>query len=75
VADTSFGFDRSTKSRLYARTGIQEYWIVDVVRKRVVVCRLPEGDDYRSVTIFGAEESISPAAAPEFSLRVDRLFA
>ena len=30
VADTSLGFDRLRKKRLYARTGIQEYWIVDL---------------------------------------------
>jgi Uma2 family endonuclease len=75
VADSSLNFDRSTKYRLYARTGIVEYWIVDVVRRRVFVCRSAEEDDYRSVTVFGAEEIISPVATPEFSLRVDQLFA
>ena len=74
VADTTFRFDRSTKYRLYARTGIQEYWIVDVANRRVVVCRSPQGDEYRSVTIFGLDETISPAAAPEFSLRVAQIF-
>ena len=74
VADTTFRFDRSTKYRLYARTGIQEYWIVDVANRRVVVCRSPQGDEYRSVTIFGLDETISAAAAPEFSLRVAQIF-
>jgi Uma2 family endonuclease len=75
VADTTFAFDRSTKYRLYARAGIQEYWIVDIPNRRAVVCRTPQGDDYRLVTIFGEQETISPACAPEFSLRISKMFS
>jgi Uma2 family endonuclease len=31
VSDTSLWYDRSVKLRLYARAGIREYWIVDVI--------------------------------------------
>jgi Uma2 family endonuclease len=75
VADTTFAFDRSTKYRLYARAGIQEYWIVDIPNRRAVVCRTPQGDDYRLVTIFSEQETISPASEPEFSLQISKMFA
>jgi Uma2 family endonuclease len=75
VAGTTFGFDRSTKYRLSARVGIQEYWIVDIPKRNAVVCRSPHGDDFHSVTILTEHETISPAAVPEFSFAVDQIFA
>jgi Uma2 family endonuclease len=74
VADTTFATDRSIKYRLYARAGIAEYWIIDIPRQRAVVCRYPEGDEYKSVTIFSATEEISPLAAPGFALSLQSLF-
>jgi Uma2 family endonuclease len=52
VADTSIEFDRGVKSRLYARAGIQEYWIVDIPGRRTIVCRRPDGDEYGSVVMY-----------------------
>jgi Uma2 family endonuclease len=75
VSDTTLRLDRTTKYRLYARAGIQEYWIVDIPQKRVFVCRDPHGDEYHSVRIFSADETISPSAASEFSLRLEQIFA
>jgi Uma2 family endonuclease len=57
VADTSLALDRNIKYRLYARAGIAEYWIIDIAGRRAIVCRRPDGDEYRSVVIYeGAEE-------------------
>jgi Uma2 family endonuclease len=75
VADTTFVTDRSVKYRLYARARIAEYWIIDIPTRRTVVCRRPEGEDYNSVTIFAAEEEISPLACPGFTLSLNSLFA
>src|SRR5947209_13685712 len=75
VADATFAFDRSTKYRLYARARIQEYWIIDIPNRRAVMCRSPQGDDYRSVTIFNEQDTIAPTSEPEFSLRVSELFS
>jgi Uma2 family endonuclease len=75
VADMTFAFDRSVKYRLYARTGIAEYWIIDVQRRRTVVCRHPAGNEYKSLTIFDAAEEITPLAAPEFVFSLERLLA
>ena len=73
VADTSLGFDRLRKKRLYARTGIQEYWIVDLGAGQLEIYRRPEGDDYAEKRILGSGDQISPLAAPDSQLAVSDL--
>jgi Uma2 family endonuclease len=41
VADSSLAWDRGPKLALYARHGVPEVWIVDLVRRAVEVCRQP----------------------------------
>src|SRR5579862_3614123 len=41
VSDSTFGFDRSVKASLYARAGIPEYWILNVLRRQLLVHRNP----------------------------------
>lgn len=48
IADSSLGYDRTVKRSLYARHGIPEFWIVNLVAGEVEVCRGPEGDTYTS---------------------------
>lgn len=65
VSDTTFSTDRQIKYRLYARAGIAEYWIIDILKRRAIVCRNPAGEDYRSVTIFDDTAVIAPAQLPD----------
>jgi Uma2 family endonuclease len=57
VSESSLRFDREHKAGLYARAGIQDYWIVNLVDRVLEVHRDPEpapaavyGWRYRSVT-------------------------
>jgi Uma2 family endonuclease len=43
VADSRLRFDRRRKLRLYARGGIEDYWIVNLV-DRLPVVRIPVSD-------------------------------
>ncbi len=65
VADSTLGFDLTTKAALYARAGIVEYWVLDVAGRRMIVHRDPQKGRYASVTAYGNEESVAPLAAPE----------
>jgi Uma2 family endonuclease len=73
VADTSLASDRSVKYRLYARAGITEYWIIDIETRRTIVCRYPAADEYKSVTIVEAAETVSLLVAPDFALSLEHL--
>jgi Uma2 family endonuclease len=70
VADASLAHDRLRKALLYARAGIPEYWIVDLVRGALEVHRSPSPEGYRSRTVLGSSDTVSPLARPEISLRV-----
>jgi Uma2 family endonuclease len=37
ISDTTLRFDQTTKLALYARHGIEEYWVVDVAGERINV--------------------------------------
>lgn len=54
VADSSLLFDRRRKLPLYARNGIPEVWIVNVVEGRLEVHRDPHGE------AFGEHEVLTP---------------
>jgi Uma2 family endonuclease len=75
VADTTVRSDRIVKGRLYARSRIVEYWLIDVNAERVDVFRSPEGEAYASVTTVGRGGHVAPIAFPDVSLAVDGLLA
>lgn len=73
VGDSTVLFDLNVKSRMYARAGIPEYWVVNLPRSGVIVFREPEGGEYTQRHEYGRGDSWrSPAlAGREFS--VDRV--
>jgi len=71
VADSSLRLDRRLKVNLYARAGLADYWIVNLVEGTVEVHRHPQraaaaahGWVYRSVEIFRPPTTVTPLAAP-----------
>src|SRR6266852_1872460 len=77
VADASLAFDRREKGSLYARAGVQDYWIVNLVKHLLEVRRqpvarpsAPYGWHYRAVQMLGPSALVSPIAAPRARIRV-----
>lgn len=77
VADSSLSFDRRHKSSLYARGGVEDYWIVSVAERTVEVHRDPIRDAtapyrwrYRSVERFTAPAVVVPFALPSVRIPV-----
>jgi Uma2 family endonuclease len=71
VAESSLRRDREDKGSLYARAGIGDYWIVNLVDRVLEVFRAPGPESaapfgwrYQTVTIIGSEGSVTPLAAP-----------
>ncbi|MFN4231636.1 Uma2 family endonuclease, partial [Thermus sp.] len=46
VAETSLDYDLNVKTPLYAKAGVPEVWVVDLVRDRVHRFRKPTGEGY-----------------------------
>lgn len=73
VARSSLELDRA-KATIYAEAGVIEYWLVDVVTRRVEVFREPDGARYRVVTVALLDETLTPVAVPALDVAVSRLF-
>ena len=77
VAGSSLMFDHTRKTRAYARNGIAEYWIVNLVDRVLEVYRDPGSDPveparpgYRQLLRLQAPAVVSPLAAPASSIGV-----
>ena len=68
VADSSARLDRRVKIPLYARAGIREVWLVDVIRRHVELYRQPSAAGYREVRVVGDDELIAPSEFPDIRL-------
>jgi Uma2 family endonuclease len=77
VSESSLDYDRTRKASLYARAGIADYWIVNLVNNQLEVRRDPHpdpsqpyGHGYASLTTLVPPAVVSPLAAPQVSLAV-----
>jgi Uma2 family endonuclease len=70
IADTTLHFDRREKASLYARAGIKDYWVINLLDKRLEVYRKPIKDasqalgfSYSEIRILTQTDSVKPLAA------------
>src|SRR5436190_18161162 len=80
VAESSLRFDRIDKGSLYARAGIVDYWIVNLVERDLEVYRDPGADvtapygwRYMSVERFTPPSSVAPIGVPATPIPVAAL--
>jgi len=80
VADVTLAFDRQQKSSLYARAGIPEYWILNLIEQRLEIYVDPRPDSsqgfgwgYELADCYGAGQSVSPRFAPDAGVAVSDL--
>jgi len=64
VSRTSLRWDMGRKRTLYAATHVPGYWVVDVVGERLIVHRDPQDGDYRTISIHGRGEPVTPQDLP-----------
>jgi hypothetical protein len=77
VSESSLAFDREHKGSLYARALVADYWIVNLIERRVEVYRNPRLDAaaplgwrYQSVEMFGGDGSVAPLARSGVPIRI-----
>jgi len=73
VADTSLTFDREIKAKIYARSGIADYWVLNVGDRQLHVFREPTENGYQSEVILGETASISPIEFPAFNIAIQAM--
>lgn len=80
VADTSLGYDRTHKASVYAKAGIIDYWIVNLIDRQLEVHRSPGTDaarpfgfGYADVKILSSVDSITTLSAPRATVVVANL--
>ncbi|CAN5922738.1 Uma2 family endonuclease [soil metagenome] len=70
VADSSLKVDRDVKSRLYAESGVLEYWLVNLIDGLIEVHAGAVRGVYTSGTPYRAGEQITLEHFPDVALRV-----
>ncbi|MGH7385161.1 MAG: Uma2 family endonuclease [Candidatus Rokuibacteriota bacterium] len=80
VALASLALDRGEKASLYARAGVADYWIVNLVDNALEVYREPVADPhwvhgwrYASTATLGRGDSVTPLALPDSAIPVSDL--
>jgi len=80
VALSSLQFDREHKGSLYARAGLRDYWILNLVDRVLEVYREPVPDAtasfgwrYATVDRFGPDAFVSPLPAPAARIAISDL--
>jgi len=71
VSRSTLSFDLGRKKRAYARAGIREYWVVDLIHDRVEVFREPRGGEYTVHATVGRGERVAPQAFPNDAFAVE----
>ncbi len=70
VAKSSLAKDRGPKARLYAESGISEYWVVNLVDSLIEVHTEPRDGLYRRIARYGLNDVIRCTQFPDFEIPV-----
>ena len=80
VAESSLALDRRHKGSLYARAGLTDYWVLNLVDRVLEVYRAPVADAaapfgwrYAEREVLDAFARVTPLAAPQSSVSVSQL--
>ena len=65
--------DRILKRERYARFGVREYWIADIVARTIEVNVL-SGDEFRTAGVYGEGDMLVSSLLPRFSINVGYTF-
>jgi Uma2 family endonuclease len=68
VADSTLKYDTQVKDKIYAQSGVTDYWVLDVKNRQLHVFRNPTAQGYSSHLILAEPNQISPLAFPGISV-------
>ena len=77
IADASLTHDRTEKVKVYAKAGVSEYWVVNLLERQLEVYRnpvmdvaSPSGFNYPGPVILKPGDFVSPLAVPSAKIAV-----
>ena len=80
VADSTLAFDRTKKASVYARAGIGDYWLLNLVDEVLEVRRFPapstdspDAWGYAAVEQYSAGDQVAPLERPDYFIAVAEL--
>jgi len=73
VADASVIYDRNTKLPLYARSGVREVWLIDLVTNTVEVRSSPSGSGYLRTQRFGRGPTVISTELPDLRMEASEI--
>lgn len=74
VSDSSVAYDRIKKGRLYSRSWIPEYWLVNIPDRKLEVYRSPGPEGYEEKQELRGGNRAVPHALPDVTVEIDEIF-
>jgi Uma2 family endonuclease len=68
VADSTLKYDTEVKDKLYAQSGIADYWVLDLKNRQLHVFRNPTPTGYTSHLILAEPNQVTPIVFPNIAL-------
>ncbi len=73
ISATSLRYDLGRKLQLYARSGVPEYWVADVVGRRIIRFHAPAGEAYSRRAEFAFGDAVPAATITGLVVDTSRL--
>lgn len=74
VADATLEFDLKRKVGVYARSQIQDYWVVDVNQNQIHIFREPVAGMYVKIDVMDEQDTIRLLAFPDIEVAFQEFF-
>ena len=72
ISNRTLTIDLKQKSRLYARNNISEYWVIDLVGKKLIVHTQPDNEEYSQIAEYKTGVILTQAF-PNIAIELDKL--
>jgi Uma2 family endonuclease len=74
ISNKTLKIDLEVKSRVYARNGISEYWVIDLTGKKLILHTQPVNNSYSKIMEI-VDGKISPESFPDIEIDIERLLS